>query len=213
LRFAIDDGIVVVEVGKENSIMPTSMCGPRRKQRSARMTTAEYLQTGETTLPRELAYGVLRVAESPIANHQRVVRELVLALAPFVRDQHLGEVLPAPMDVILDFDAALVVQPDVLFVSEQRRNIISDRLYGAPDLVIEVLSPHPRIGRTEERVGWFARYGVRECWLADLATRQIRVLTLNAGGIENQTVSSGSDAVHSSVLPGVPLTPQQIFGW
>lgn len=84
------------------------------------MTTEEYLQTPETVLPRELAYGELRVADSPSVSHQRVVLELMLALVPFVRQKQLGEVLIAPMDVILDFDNALVVQPDLLFVSNER---------------------------------------------------------------------------------------------
>ena len=111
------------------------------------MTTDEYFATPETVLPAELAYGVLRVADSPVVRHQRVVRDLTIALTAFARDRQLGEVLPAPMDVVLDRDAALVVQPDILFVSHDRDHIVTDRVHGAPDLVVEVLSPHPRIGR------------------------------------------------------------------
>ena len=132
------------------------------------MTTAEYLATPESVLPRELAFGVLRVADSPIVPHQRVVRDLTIALTAFTRAHRLGEVLPAPMDVILDRDANLVVQPDILFVSAERAEIVSNRIYGAPDLVVEVLSPYPRIGRVHEKIEWFARYGVRECWLVEL---------------------------------------------
>jgi Uma2 family endonuclease len=176
------------------------------------MTTAEYLQTEETVLPRELAHGVLRVAESPSATHQRVVRELAMALVPFVRERNLGEVFFAPMDVILDADAALVVQPDLLFVSDGRSNIVTDRVYGAPDLAVEVLSPHPRVGRLEERVGWFANYGVRECWLARVPEKQLVVLTFNSGIVVNQALFSGSQPIVSGVLTGLSLTPLQIFG-
>ena len=49
------------------------------------MTVEEYLNAPETVLPQELAFGVLRVADAPRASHQRVVLELLLALAPFVR--------------------------------------------------------------------------------------------------------------------------------
>lgn len=169
------------------------------------MTTEEYLRSEETVLPRELAYGVLRVAESPVALHQRVVGRLHLALAPFVAERGLGEVLLAPMDVILDYDGALVVQPDLLFVSAERSHIVSDKVHGAPDLVVEVLSPHPRLGALEERVGWFARYGVRECWLADLPTRQYVVLRLGASGVIERRTARGADTAPSDVLPGVVL--------
>jgi Uma2 family endonuclease len=206
-----DDGIVVVEVGQEES-MPTSYW-TRKRRRSGKMTTAEYLQTPETVLPRELTYGVLHVAESPSTSHQRVVRDLLVALVPFVRERRLGEVLPAPMDVILDYDAALVVQPDLLFVASDRAHIVTDRVVGAPDLVVEVLSPHPRIGRLEERVGWFARYGVRECWLANLVNKQIVVLALDGRGVKTRALFERAQPIRSDVLPDFELTPLQLFGW
>jgi Uma2 family endonuclease len=177
------------------------------------MTTAEYLQTPETVLPRELAYGVLRVAESPTANHQRVVRDLTTLLHAHARDRDLGEVLPAPMDVILDVEAALVVQPDILFVSQARAGIIGDRVQGAPDLVIEVLSPHPRIGQLHERVEWFARYGVRECWLVDLPKRAIVVLNFEGGATTSRSLVSGPNAIPSEVLPDLSLTAGTVFGY
>jgi len=177
------------------------------------MTTAEYLQTPETVQPRELAFGTLRVAESPSASHQRVVREIAFALTAHVRQHGLGEVLFAPMDVVLDYDADLVVQPDVLFISSTRGYLVADRIYGAPDLVIEVLSPHPRIGQLNERIGWFARYGVRECWLASLPDRQIAVLTLGEGGVVKRTLHSDADPISSDILGRVNLTPLDVFGY
>jgi Uma2 family endonuclease len=206
-----DDGIVVVEVRKGNGMLAAYRV--RRKRRREMMSTAEYLQTEETVLPRELAYGVLRVAEAPSASHQRVVRDLTLELFGFVRDRQLGEVLFAPMDVILDAAAALVVQPDVLFVSRERQHVLTDRVHGAPDLVIEVLSPHPRIGQLEERVGWFAKYGVRECWLARLPEKQIVVLTLANGVVTDRALFTAAQPIRSAVLDGLRLTPLQVFGW
>ena len=177
------------------------------------MTTAEYLETPETVLPSELAFGVLRVADSPKPPHQRVVRDFVLALSPFVREQQLGELLFAPMDVILDAEADLIVQPDLMFISSARQSIVSDKVWGAPDLVIEVLSPAPRIGALEERVGWFARYGVRECWLASLVEKQIVVLTLARNGVAERTISTGGQPVRTRVFEGLRVAPADIFGW
>jgi Uma2 family endonuclease len=177
------------------------------------MTTTEYLQTPETVLPRELAFGVLRVAESPTVLHQRVVRDLTLALCAFVKERHIGEVLPAPMDVVLDYGNALVVQPDLLFVANERREIITDRVYGAPDLVIDVLSPRPRIGKLDERLAWFAHYGVRECWTADAVRKEVTVLTLADGKIARRDVAKGAARIATAVLDGLRLTPDAVFGW
>jgi Uma2 family endonuclease len=177
------------------------------------MTTAEYLQTPETVIPQELIFGALRVAEAPTTSHQRVVLDLALAIAPFVRRRQLGELFLAPMDVVLDFDAALVVQPDLLFVSRARAHIVSDRVYGAPDLAIEVLSPHCRIGALAERVNWFARYGVKECWLARLPQQELSVLTLGVDGVQAETTYSGANQIRSAVLSDLELAPLDIFGW
>lgn len=103
------------------------------------------------------------------------------------------------MDVILDFDAALVVQPDLLFVPQDRQHIVTDRVYGAPDLVIAVLSPRPRVGQLEERVGWFARYSVRECWLVNVPMQQIAVLTFESGRVTARMVVAGTEPVRSQV--------------
>jgi Uma2 family endonuclease len=176
------------------------------------MTTLEYLQTPETVLPRELAFGVLRVAEAPTLFHQRVVRDVTVALHTFVREHRLGEVVPAPIDVVLDHDAALVVQPDVLFVSSARSHIMGERLTAAPDLVVEVLSPHPRIGRLEERVGWFAKYGVREGWLLDLKRRECVLLAFANGIVAGRTLLIGRQRIGSTVLPGLQLTPADLLG-
>jgi Uma2 family endonuclease len=177
------------------------------------MTTAEYLRTPETVEPRELAFGVLRVAESPKVVHQRVVRDLTIALSASVKEHELGEVLPAPMDVVLDYDAALVVQPDLLFVSRERNSIVGDRVSGAPDLVVEVLSPNPRIGRLEERIGWFARYGVRECWMVDLRLHQLTVLVLDESGVRERRLTGRAQPIVSDVLAPLRLTPDAIFGY
>jgi Uma2 family endonuclease len=178
------------------------------------MTTAEYLRTPETSLPSELVFGQLRVAEAPSTSHQRVVRELLIALAEEALQHGTGEVLCAPVDVVLDFDGDLVVQPDLVFVSKERRDIVRERIYGAPDLAIEVLSPRPRIGSLEERIAWFARYGVRECWLADLEKRHIAVLSLDRErGVVERTVFSGTRTVVSHVLPLTAVTAFRAFGY
>jgi Uma2 family endonuclease len=90
-----------------------------------------------------------------------------------------------------------------VFVSAERSHIAADRVYGAPDLAIEVLSPNARVGRVDEQVGWFAQYGVRECWLVDLAARQIAVLGLSERhGVSRRTLHALGEPLASDVLGG-----------
>ncbi|HUF47771.1 MAG TPA: Uma2 family endonuclease [Vicinamibacterales bacterium] len=174
------------------------------------MTLAEYFDTPETLVPQELIYGALRVADAPFVHHQRAVLSLALALERHVSGERLGEVLVAPVDVVLDAERALVLQPDLLFVSRARSDIVRDRVYGAPDLVIEVLSPRPRIGALNERVEWFARYGVREIWLYDQAKRRMHVLVCRDGQVVRSAVLVTSDRVRSGVLPALALAVEQL---
>jgi Uma2 family endonuclease len=176
------------------------------------MTTDEYLRTPETVLPQELIYGALRVAEAPAPRHQSAVADLFRALDTHVRIEGLGNVWLSPIDVILDARRALIVQPDLLFISKERSWIVKDRIRGAPDLVIEVLSPRPRIGRLDERVAWFAEYGVDECWLLHQDDQALEVLRLGRAGVVARQRFDGRAPIRSAVLPRFQATLEEILG-
>lgn len=177
------------------------------------MTTEEYLRTPETNKPAELIYGALRVADSPLAPHQAAILDLSLALVPHVRANGLGEIWLAPLDVILDAERHLVLQPDLFFVSTERSHIVTDRVRGAPDLVVEVLSPLPRIGSLEERITWFARYGVRECWLVHHRERRLEVFAFDGGVVSERRLVNDRTPIGSRVLPGFDRTLRSILRW
>lgn len=200
LCFPRDDGIVVVVRG-------TSMAAAPRL-----MTVDEYFATPETVTPAELAFGVLRVSDSPTPRHQSAVAQLFLALDAHVRSRQLGRIWLAPLDVVLDSSKALVVQPDLMFISNERQWIVQDRVRGAPDLVIEVLSPNPRIGQTEEHLRWFAGYGVRECWIVHAEQRRVTVITFADSRVgPRRRVAWADQPIASVVLPGFSLTLGQIL--
>jgi len=177
------------------------------------MTVQEYLHTPETVLPQELIYGVLRVADAPLPQHQRAVGQLFRALDAHVSAHGLGEVWLSPIDVILDEERHLVLQPDLLFISNERDSILVDRIRGAPDLTIEVLSPHPRIGELNERLGWFAEYGVRECWVVELLSRRVDVYGFENGRTSRRQTFTKSQPIHSAVLSAFQHTPGFILGF
>jgi Uma2 family endonuclease len=103
------------------------------------------------------------------------------------------------MDVVLDADNDLVLQPDVMFISKARSGIIRDYVRGAPDLVVEVSSPGTERYDRGDKVRWYRSAGVRECWLVDGQRRVLTILDLSSGapGVEFR----GTDVVRSLVLP------------
>ena len=176
-----------------------------------RIPTGEYLRTTEVLQPQELVYGYVREAAAPTAAHQRTVGALFIRLAQHLRETGAGEAWLAPLDVVLDVERDLVVQPDLSVVLTERADIVTDRIWGAPDLVVEVMSPRPRIGSVEERLRWFATYGVRECWLVHVPGIRIEVIHFERDAIVS-TVFGPADPVQSAVLPGLSLTPLDVIG-
>lgn len=177
------------------------------------LTTAEYLQTAESLRVQELILGTLRVAESPTFRHQNLLLELAVLMRVYVGQEKLGTVCIAPLDVILDPARALILQPDLMFISNWRRHILTDRVWGAPDLVLEVMSPHPRIGELEERIEYFARYGVRECWLIHQLSSEIEVVRLNEYGPVSRRTFREVERIDSEVLPRFGLSPAVLACW
>ena len=175
-----------------------------------RMTVPEYLAGAETNRPQELAYGVLREPPTPTFEHQMIVAAIFRRLDRHVQEYGLGRVVLSPMDVILDFERALVVQPDLLFVSNEREAICRDRVWGAPDLTVEVLSQgnhrHDRLVKAK----WYREYGVREYWLVDLIARHVEVRDLASTDGVGRTFE-GRTVVRSQVLPRLRLKVADIF--
>lgn len=172
------------------------------------LTTAEYLRTAESLRVQELRYGTLYVADSPSPKHQQLLFDLAVLLKVFVAQNRLGTIWIAPLDVILDAPRALIVQPDLFFISQRRQHIVTDHVWGAPDMVLEVLSPHPRIGELDQRIRWFAEYGVRECWLVHQLSKEVEVLQLS--GAKARRTFRGLQPIESTVLPGFGVAPALI---
>jgi Uma2 family endonuclease len=171
-------------------------------ERRTRYGVDEYLNGEETVRPQELVWGYARDAPSPGPPHQHAVFLFALAWLVHVRQEQLGRVIIAPIDCVLDRERALIVQPDAVFVSTAREDIITDRVWGAPDLVLEVLSPNARIGTEAERLEWFAAYGVRECWVYDQFARALDVVTFANGAESQRSRFSFHDRIVSHVFPG-----------
>jgi Uma2 family endonuclease len=137
---------------------------------------------------------------------------LFIALTAEIERHRSGQVWMSPIDVILDREKHLVVQPDLIVMSNDRLDLVSDRVYGAPDLVVEVLSPHPRIGALHERLSWFAQYGVRECWLIEQMTYEVEVLQFANRTVASRRMFAEEEPIQSVVLPRFDQSLQFIAG-
>jgi Uma2 family endonuclease len=173
-----------------------------------RISPDEYFRMPETNRPQELVYGFVREPPAPFFGHQNVVLQIAAALKIHVDAHRLGIVCVSPLDVVLDEPNALVVQPDVIFVSDDRRSIIRDRIWGAPDLVVEVASPGGENRDRTLKLAWYRRYGVRECWLADPRTRQVEVVDCQQ---DSREVFPSGTIVKSRVLPELQLAVEKYF--
>src|SRR5262245_38625893 len=107
----------------------------------ARLSVAAYFRLPETLPPMELVYGRVREPPGPRYGHQSAVTHLTALLDGHVRRYALGAVCISPIDVVLDRDGGLVVQPDIVFIAAERMQIVRNRIWGSPDLAVEVLSP------------------------------------------------------------------------
>lgn len=152
----------------------------------------------------ELIRGEFAVSPSPGSRHQRVLWKLAAALDDYLKRTQAGECLFSPMDVILAED--VVVQPDLLFVRSERRSIISDRVRGAPDLAIEVLSPATLDRDRFVKRDLYERHGVAEYWIVDPDARTVEVFSLRDGAYGPAAIFEAGETIDATpVLPGIAL--------
>jgi Uma2 family endonuclease len=154
----------------------------------------------------ELHEGELWMAPSPTTRHQRIVGRIFEELSRYVQEQRLGEVFIAPLDVVLASDT--VVQPDLVFVSRVRRHIVTEEnIQGAPDLLVEVMSPGTRALDRARKRGMYQQAGVPEYWVVDGDRKEVAVYSLDPQRrrYESPTRYQAGEAVLSVVMKGLRI--------
>ena len=123
----------------------------------------------------ELIDGVIYNLATPTTMHQFIIMTLMVELELFIRSRG-GDCIPfpAPVSVHLDGDDATVVEPDISIVCDRSR-LAGERIWGAPDLVIEVLSPSTRRKDMTIKYQKYADAGVREYWIIDPQNQKVIV--------------------------------------
>lgn len=142
--------------------------------------------------------------------HQSVQINIAVLIKSHLKKHPIGKVYCAPIGVILSELNAF--EPDVVFVSKKRAQILSDRgIEGAPDLVVEILSPGTARFDKGPKRSIYARNGVIELWLIDPKKRTIDVYYLQEDA-ENAVASyDDADEFTSPLLPGLTFDCREIF--
>jgi Uma2 family endonuclease len=166
------------------------------------LTHDEYAKMPDDGKRYELIEGELVEMSAPFLRHQELLVRLFRA---FDAARGSGHVYFAPVDVILSPITAL--QPDLTVVLPGNEGVLQDWIRGAPDLVVEILSPSTTRHDRVRKLPLYARYGVRECWLVDDPRQTIEVYRLAPGAAEYHLAATFRPGERAStpLLPALAL--------
>jgi len=174
-----------------------------------RWTYADYAALPDDGNRYEIIAGVLYMTPAPGTGHQSISARVVTFLVTHVEFAGLGRVFAAPVDVELAPDT--VVQPDIVVIlSANLHRITPSRIIGAPDLVVEILSPGTAGYDRREKQDAYARSGVGEYWIVDPGAQTVELLTLDQGGYRSHGVFRGQARLPSSAVT-LPVPVERFF--
>ncbi|MCY7330240.1 MAG: Uma2 family endonuclease [Saprospiraceae bacterium] len=179
---------------------------------------ATYAELQELDIPEgdtgiyELLNGEIGRRSSPNTPHQRIALILIRHLDRYNEEKKLGELFFAPYDVYLDeYNAG--IQPDILFVSNERNFVIRDNngIVGAPDLVIEILSKGTAAKDRGVKKDIYEQFAVREYWIVDPQARSIEVYQMDNDRYRLRSFAAEEGTIKSAVLTDLELDVSTVF--
>ncbi|MFY9618278.1 MAG: Uma2 family endonuclease [Pyrinomonadaceae bacterium] len=160
----------------------------------------------------ELIGGELFVSRAPGIPHQRVILNLEISLSTYLAEHPIGVLVPGAGAIFSDYDAVI---PDLVFVRNERwqQVVTGEKFTGAPDLVIEVLSPGAENRRRDLLVKrqLYGKYGVTEYWIIDGETRAVEVYRLQKEHLESVASLGNGDEISTPLLPAFRLSGSALF--
>ena len=188
------------------------MTQPKQKPKN-KLTGADYMALTPPShrgVRYQLIEGELVKMAGPNEPHQIFIGELYFAARTQIGAPGLFEIRLSPFDVAINEHN--ICQPDLLFVSNQRRHIFDGHgVTGAPDVVVEVLSDSTRQRDLNVKLPVYARNGVREIWVADLRAETVVKHIGDAETLTSETVYTANDVLTSEAMPGVSIDLAPIF--
>jgi Uma2 family endonuclease len=160
----------------------------------------------------EIIDGELCMTPSPNTKHQKISRNILHFIDSFLRQNTVGEIFYAPYDVVFSQDPLQVAEPDLVFVSKARAAIITEKnIQGAPDLLIEILSPTTAANDRRVKRTLYERFGVPEYWIVDPEAETVQVFRLSDGRYGTCLEFRKEDALDSPLLPGLSIPLSGVF--
>jgi Uma2 family endonuclease len=173
-----------------------------------KLNYADYEKFPADGFRHELIEGQEFIAPAPEVPHQRVSRKLERILDEHVTRHQLGEVFDAPIDVV--FSQEDVVQPDLIFISNSRAGRVTRKnIQGAPDLVIEILSPSTAPVDRGRKLALYGRADVAEYWIVDPDAKTVEVHEF--GGPRRRRAYREGQSFESALLPGLTIRLADLF--
>ena len=186
---------------------PTKTWPPEQGQ----WTYEDWLRLPDDGFRYEVLNGELFMAPPPALDHQRSSMSLSARMWLYATQNDWGEVLEAPVGVRLP-DQPVPFQPDILFVRKERRHILGGNyVEGAPDLIVEILSPGNWTYDRKEKFQAYRDAGVAEYWIVDYRARTIEVFSLEAGEYALLGKYGISETARSVVLAGFAVKVDEVF--
>ena len=180
----------------------------------ARLSYDDYAALPDHGQRYQVIDGALVLSPTPQRRHQWISIQLAMIVNAHVRANELGEAFAAPYDVVLVAERpAVIVQPDFLFISRERLDrSTAVNVQGAPDLVVEVLSPsNARLDRTR-KAALYAEHGVREYWIIPHDVDRVEVYAPGPdGAFGKPVIYHPGEVVETPLLPGLRLDVAALF--
>ena len=173
-------------------------------------TIDDYLLLGEGAPFQIINYDLVR-SPSPLPEHQIISGRLFSVFSNFlIQSNNNGIILYAPIDVC--FNEGNVVQPDLLYISaERKQELVKDRIEGAPDLVIEILSPSNAYYDLRQKKDIYERYGVKEYIIVDPIAFSAESYVLQNDAYQLHRKAEKNGHLESFLLPGLSFELEKIF--
>jgi Uma2 family endonuclease len=158
----------------------------------------------------EVIDGELYVSPPPVREHQHASGELQYRIRHYLEDHPIGLLYAAPFGVILT--GVNGVQPDLVYVSNERRAVLTHQgISGAPDLVVEILSPSTRTRDRGIKLRAYAAAEVPHYWIADPRARTVEERVLGKDGYGPPTIYRVGETFQPTLFPGLTIEVARIW--